>query len=339
MAWIADHDVRHRSCSSNWSSCPPTLVPRLVTLALSTRRRAPNGSASGYGSRPAHVRDSAIARHPRSGCAADDGEQNAGDEPRTFWRRDLSGEADGTEEQFEASPVDRARPEVVGFAPPTCTRHSVLHGHSASPGNRVDAPIRHTRRMRTLVTVVLGAVIAAGCGASNSTARSTSKVADAHSVAPAVTSTTETTTVSGITAEYVGPIAHNDFDATTGISLTVPPADAKPTLSWQQAVALCFTDTGICNRSAGMIRVSLAVGYNPQSGEALPDGAIEPTMNHNLVYVLAQPLGPCAPTGPSGANSRPSTYPSCTGLSFVDARTGEGATAVSGPSIRDPAAG
>jgi predicted small secreted protein len=209
-------------------------------------------------------------------------------------------------------------------------------------GNQAEGPIRHTRRMRTarlLVTLALCATVAAGCGTSSSAARDISDLADAHpSLAPVVTSTTATTTVSGITAEYKGPITQDDSYASTGISLSVPPTDAKPTLSWQRAVGLCFSGAGICNRTAGTIRVSLAVGYNPQSGAALPDGSIEPIMNHTLVYVLAQPLGPCAPTGPGGARARASTFPSCTGLSFVDAHTGKGATAVSGPSIRDPGA-
>lgn len=195
--------------------------------------------------------------------------------------------------------------------------------------------------MRTLAALALCAAIAAGCGTSDSAARRAANVAVTPS-APrptAVTGTTATTTVAGIEAEYVGPIAQDDSDPDTGISLTVPPAGATPALPWQRAVALCFTGGGICNRSAGPIRVSLAVGYNPGSGEARPDGSIEATMDHVLVYVLAQTLGPCAPAGPAAADTTPSTYPSCTGLSFIDARTGTGATAVSGPSIRDPAAG
>ena len=82
--------------------------------------------------------------------------------------------------------------------------------------------------------------------------------------------------------------------------------------------------------------MSLAVGYNPQSGEVLPNESIDPTMNHDLVYVLAQPLGRCAPAGGSPGSTPPSTYPSCTALSFIDAHTGKGATSVSGPSVHDP---
>jgi hypothetical protein len=219
-------------------------------------------------------------------------------------------------------------------------------------GNRAEGLSRHTRPMRTarlFVTLAFCAAVAAGCGPSSSAARNVSHLSDAHPsvapprmpappVAPAVTSTTATTTVSGITAEYNGPITQDDSDASTGISLTVPPTDAEPTLSWQRAVALCFSGAGICNRAAGTIRVSLAVGYDPQSGDLLPDGSIEPVMNHNLLYVLAQSVGPCAHPGPPGASTRPSTYPSCMSLSFVDAHTGKGATAVSGPSIRDPGA-
>ena len=153
--------------------------------------------------------------------------------------------------------------------------------------------------------------------------------------AESTTATTASITEFGVTAVYVGPITADDSDPDTGVSLTVPPAHSKPTVAWQQAVAQCFSGTGICNRAGGTIRVSLAVGYNPQSGEALPNGSINPTMNHDLVYVL-QPLGRCAPTGGSPASTPPSTYPSCTALSFIDAHTGAGATSISGPSVRDP---
>jgi hypothetical protein len=142
-------------------------------------------------------------------------------------------------------------------------------------------------------------------------------------------------------ADYLGPVARDYSDPNTGISVSVPPADAKPTVPWQQAVAQCFSAAGICNKAGSTIRVSLAIGYNPQSGEALPDGSIDPTMNQDLVYVLSQTLGSCAPVGvgPSGTNAPPSTYPSCTALSFIDAHTGRGVSAVSGPSITDPSIG
>jgi hypothetical protein len=192
------------------------------------------------------------------------------------------------------------------------------------------------RTARLRVTLALYATAAPGCG--SSVAHTPSDLSPAHpaSVAPTVKDTTATTTDFGIIAEYVGPIPHGETDGATGISLSVPPAGATPTLSWQQAVTLCFAGAGSCNRSAGTIRVSLAVGYDPRSGDELPDGAIKPIMNHDLVYVLAQPLGPCVPAGPAGESTQPSTYPSCTCLSFVDAHTGNGSIAVSGPSIRDP---
>ena len=148
--------------------------------------------------------------------------------------------------------------------------------------------------------------------------------------------TMQSTTKFGVTTSYVGPIPQNDSDPQTGISLTVPPPGAKPKVPWQRAVALCFAGAGICNRAAGTIRVSLAMGYNPQSGDMKPDGSINLIMDHNLVYILAQALGPCAPAGPAGLSKPLDTYPSCMALSFLDAHTGIGATAVSGPSIRDP---
>jgi len=156
--------------------------------------------------------------------------------------------------------------------------------------------------------------------------------------AGSATATTSSTIDFGIMTDYLGPIARDHSDPNTGISLSVPPADAKATVPWQQAVAQCFSGAGICNRAGGTIRVSLAIGYNPQSGEALPDGSIGPTMNQDLVYVLVQTLGSCAAVGggASGTNTPPSTYATCTALSFIDAHTGRGVSAVSGPSITDP---
>lgn len=198
---------------------------------------------------------------------------------------------------------------------------------------------------RLLPTLAICVALAAGCGTSKASVRATSGRSQAvpsdtptiHSAGSA-TATTSSTIDLGITADYLGPIARDYSEPNTGISLSVPPVDAKATVPWQQAVARCFSDAGICNRAGGTIRVTLAIGYNPQSGEALPDGSIDPTMNQDLVYVLAQTLGPCAPVsgGPSGENAPPSTYPSCTALSFIDAHTGRGVSAVSGPSITDP---
>jgi hypothetical protein len=196
------------------------------------------------------------------------------------------------------------------------------------------------RCARLLISLVVWPVVNAGCGDSKTSVTYNSNVADSHSAsgAASVTRITATTTQLGVKAVYVGPISRDDTDPSTGISVTVPPANAKPTLPWQRAVERCFSGAGICNRADGTIRVSVAVGYNPQSGGAAPNGSIRPTMNHDLVYVLAQPLGACAPLGPSGTSTPPSTYLSCIDLSFVDAYTGSGAAAVSGPSVRDPSA-
>ena len=159
---------------------------------------------------------------------------------------------------------------------------------------------------------------------------------DSRTARPTSGPDTASTTGFGVTGDYLGPIRRDSLDASTGISLTIPPAKADPAVTWQQAVVQCFAPAGICSRTAGTVRVSLAVGYDPQSGEASPTGSISPTMNHDLVYVLAQTTGPCAPVGPAGPTSPPPTYPSCTSLSFLDAHTGRGAISVSGPLIRDP---
>lgn len=200
---------------------------------------------------------------------------------------------------------------------------------------------RHIWMMKTvrlLVPLAVCAAIAAGCGVSKASVRSSLNVSERQSVpaAPTAATTTPSTTDFGVTADYVGAITHDYSDPETGMSLIVPPADATPTVTWQQAVAVCFSGAGMCDRAAGTIRVSMAVGYSPQSGEALPDGSIKPAMNHDLVYVIAQPLGRCAPAGPPGTGTPPSTYRSCTALSFINADTGKAATSVSGPSVRDP---
>ena len=198
---------------------------------------------------------------------------------------------------------------------------------------------------RLLPPLALCVALAAGCGTSKASVSTTSNRRQAASSdlptihgAGSTTATTSSTIDFGIMADYLGPIARDYSDPNTGTSLSVPPAASKATVPWQQAVAQCFSGAGICNRAGGTIRVSLAIGYNPQSGEALPDGSIDPTMNQDLVYVLAQTLVTCAPVGggPSGTNTPPSTYPSCTDLSFIDAHTGRGVSAVSGPSITDP---
>jgi len=134
----------------------------------------------------------------------------------------------------------------------------------------------------------------------------------------------------GVTAEYFGLIPRNDIDASIGISLTVPPAGDKPTVPWQRAVAECFAGAGNCDRFQGPVRVSLAVGYDPNSDQEEPGRSIESTMNHDLVYVLAQTSGPC--TGSAGRS-----HPSCRTLNFIDAHTGAAVGVdVSGPSITDP---
>ncbi len=209
--------------------------------------------------------------------------------------------------------------------------------------NQIEVAGREMKTGRLLPPLALCVALAAGCGSSKASVIATSSRRQAASSdlptihgAGSATATTSSTIDFGIIAEYLGSIAGDYSDPNSGISLNVPPADAKATVAWQQAVAQCFSGAGICNREGGTIRVSLAVGYNPQSGKALPDGSIDPTMNHDLVYVLAQTLGPCAPVGPSGTNSPPSTHPSCNALSFIDARTGRGVSAVSGPSITDP---
>ena len=232
----------------------------------------------------------------------------------------------------------------------TRMRHSVSdeNDRPRSEPDRSDG--RHIGAMRIsrlLPPLALCVALAAGCGSTKASVSATSSrrraassdLPTVHGAGTAMASTSSTIDF-GIMADYLGPIARDYSDPNTGISLGVPPADAKATIAWRQAVAQCFSGAGICNTTGGTIRVSLAIGSNPQSGEVLADGSIDPTMHQNLVYVLAQTLSSCAPVGgASGTNTPPSTYPSCTALSFIDAHTGRGVSAVSGPSITDPLIG
>jgi hypothetical protein len=190
---------------------------------------------------------------------------------------------------------------------------------------------------RVFAALALCAAASTGYGTAKTTVRTPSEAQEVRPTSGTQSTTTTTSTTEfGVTVDDVGAIRNDYFDPGTGISLTVPSADAAPTVTWQQAVTQCFLRAGICDRTAGTVRVSLAVGYNPLSDDALPNESIKPTMSHDLVYVLAQPLRPCLLVGPSRPSPLRSVYPSCMSLSFIDAHSGKGATSVSGPTISDP---
>jgi hypothetical protein len=84
-------------------------------------------------------------------------------------------------------------------------------------------------------------------------------------------------------SSYAGPIPLAGAYSETGISLSVPPAAAKPGVPWQTALNNCFTSGGICSPDLPAT-VSLAVATDRQAGQGLPNGSIAPVMDNTLVY-------------------------------------------------------
>ena len=236
------------------------------------------------------------------------------------------------------------------------------------PGGRgtisaLRASNRSMRSSRFFPALAAASILLAGCAETTSTAMGANGVNSTsttlgRSASPSTLSILSTasglsvstttsgprvTTVDGLRAEYFGPIPHGETDTNTGVALSVPPADQQPMIPWERAVANCFATGGICNRYAGAIRVSLAVGFYPNSGQMEPNGSIDPAMNHVLVFAVAQTVDGCAPVGPGPSPRTTPTsairYEVCTALTFIDARSGGGLAAMSGPSIRDPSLG
>jgi hypothetical protein len=141
-----------------------------------------------------------------------------------------------------------------------------------------------------------------------------------------------TTVDQGVTAVYLGSIARDDIEANTGVTLEVPSGNDKPSISWQQAVTQCVPDGLSCDRGGSTVRVSIAF-------VDAPGGA--PLLDQKLVYVFAWPAGTCSPGGITyPSNITTTSHPaSCMALSFVDAKTGESGTSLSGLSLTDPSAG
>ena len=151
----------------------------------------------------------------------------------------------------------------------------------------------------------------------------------------------QTSTVTGRSAprqggsSYAGPIPRAVTYSETGISLTVPPAAAKPGVTWQTALDNCFTSGGICSPDLPAT-VSLAVATDRQAGQGPPNGSIAPVMDNTLVFVVAQSGEPCVSSGPPGSSQNTAQTSSCTILDFFRADTGAEAYAVSGPAVWDP---
>ena len=111
----------------------------------------------------------------------------------------------------------------------------------------------------------------------------------------------------------------------------LPPGDAHPRLTWEQAYSACqrYTSGATCDPGGPLI--SLARVTTTGSGHARPDGTIAPLLNATLVYVLDWPDETCVPTGGVPGASRTPVSEPCEMLSYIDAITGNGLFAVSGP--------
>ncbi len=81
-------------------------------------------------------------------------------------------------------------------------------------------------------------------------------------------------------------------------------------------------------------------GHRPELRHDGPGNSIIPTMDNTLIYVISEstfcPLGggPTAPN-PTSTTSQPVPIP-CTYLTFVNATTGRGLGAMSGPGLKAP---
>jgi hypothetical protein len=119
-----------------------------------------------------------------------------------------------------------------------------------------------------------------------------------------------------------------------GIQLDVPPRDASPTVSYQQAFETCFSGDSVCE-SDDSPAIYLALISLTSTGTLGKGGVLEPSVLNRLGYVIRYDDVSCLPMGgpPQKTSSRPRSMPkprSCTELSVVDASTGKALYGVRG---------
>lgn len=180
-----------------------------------------------------------------------------------------------------------------------------------------------------LVGVLVLVATLAGCGSIN---QSTESVPGSGGTVASTLPSTSSVGEDFPGTYYLGPITHSVDYADQNVNLDPPPPSATPQYSWQTAVGNCLTGAAVCTEGFPVV-VSLAVGNALMAGQINPDGSITPAMNHSLVLVLTQSGIPCSSQGPAGD---PGIATKCTFLSFVDAMTGDGLYAISGPMLVDP---
>jgi hypothetical protein len=199
------------------------------------------------------------------------------------------------------------------------------------------------RRLSALRMMAAGVLLAlAGCTGSRHSASQPRQMTPV-SAATAVSKTTVMPSPPSYcrgSAIYAGPITRDANHPDAGIYLSVPPASVRPEVPWQDALWGCQTAGGVCSLCA-LCTVSLALGREVQMAPRSSTTATtdDSGTNYVLVYVLAQPYGPCGPVGPSGSRQRTVVmYPSCTLLSFTNAQNGQGYVQMKRPCTLGPLA-
>lgn len=104
-----------------------------------------------------------------------------------------------------------------------------------------------------------------------------------------------------------------------GIQLTVPAANDRAEISWQNAVNLCSTGKATCGDGTPPV-VVLALVTTANGSVLGPANSVTPTIVARLAYVLSWAAVGCAPVGPAGGP--PATPTQCLFITLIDAKSG-----------------
>lgn len=193
------------------------------------------------------------------------------------------------------------------------------------------------RRRSLLAALPLAAAVAAtgfavtGGGRHVVHVRTTAPVAAAT---PGPVSTPSTTVLRTTEITYWGPLTTSYDDSNTGLELVPPPSGAAPAITWQQAAEPCVQTTGTnnCSTPTSPENVYLALGSDKNFGAIGPEPTLMYVINENQLCSSAG-NGPPARPDPTSTTTAPKIAP-CTYLAFVNAATGQGMGAMSGPGLK-----